>query len=162
MKNILLIFAFFSIKACAMSDYSDLSKAGEEAIALCLSRYEQIKESDFPNEVDRAYVYAGEHQNKDVFGILFTRGEMGTFGNRDAFYQALVSCDVLLKPEMYVNNLREGYSILKEGEVSVDDTAFLKGHVKELLYLRQGGEFTFDKGQIFSPEKINALQLPSN
>jgi len=139
-----------------MGEYSELAKLGNEAISLCLSEYASIKGESFPPEVDRAYIHAGQ----DMLGIVFSRGETGTFGKRDANYQAFVSCGVGLQPAMHVQDLREGYSILKERDVVADDTAFYEGHIDELLYLRDGVKFNFSQGQVFSSERIDALQFP--
>lgn len=155
MNKIVLILVLVSVEAWAMGDYSELSRRGSEAIEMCSAEYTQIKRDAFPPGVDRAYVYAGNN----MLGVLFAHGEVGTFGKRDENYQAFVSCSVALQPKMHVQELREGYSILKGSEEAIADEALYNGDVDELLYIRDEMTFRFKNGQAFSPEKIDRLQL---
>ncbi|WP_444897526.1 hypothetical protein [Microbulbifer sp. SSSA005] len=154
--SIFLIIFLFSVKLHAIGDYSQLSERGVKAIDLCLVEYTRIKGNVFPEDIDRAYVYVG----KNMMGVLFTRGEIGTFGKRSTSYQAFVSCGVSLHPRLQVRDLMDGYSVLKGADITTEEPDLRNEHVDELLYFRNGMAFSFSKGQTFSPKKIDKLQLP--
>ncbi|MEQ9303137.1 MAG: hypothetical protein RJQ14_04410 [Marinoscillum sp.] len=136
-----------------MSEISELSTRGSDAIEMCRAEYTKITGEALPSDIDRVYVFAGKHK----FGLMFTRGEMGTFGERSKNYKGMVSCYVFLHPNMHVQDVREGYNILKRSETPIDETAFYKEHIDELLFLRDGLHFTFRDMQVFSVDRINAL-----
>lgn len=159
MKYLLPIFVFFAVGACAMSEVSELSIRGTDAIEMCQAEYTKITGDTLPSDIDRVYILAGKHK----LGLMFTRGEMGTFGERSKNYKGMVSCYVFLHPNMHVQDIRERFTILKESETPIDEAAFFKEHIDELLFLRDGQQFRFNNMQVFSADRINALepQLPS-
>lgn len=154
MKRLLVILLLWSVHACAMDDYSELAERGIEAIELCLAEYTKVKGDDFPPEVDRAYIHASD----DIFGVLFARGEVGTFGPRATNYQAFVSC-MVMRPGMRVQELIEGYSVLIGENEILDEYGFYDGPLAELLYVRDGMKFVFRQGQVFAQDRIEELQF---
>ncbi len=141
-----------------MNAQEDQAKLGGQAISLCLAEYAVLSQKDFPESIDRAYVDA----RVDMLDLLFTHGEGGSFGERDKDYQAYIACRVLLSPDMEVQALREGFSLLKVTDEDYSKVDFYSEPVEELLYLREGEAFKFIKSQPFSPERIDALQFPDD
>src|SRR5690606_13271202 len=83
------------LAGCLGSGSRELTPAyvenGRLAIELCAQEYTKLANRPFLSEVDRAYVYVVS----DQLDVLFTRGEVGTFGKRSSTYSAILGCGVL-------------------------------------------------------------------
>lgn len=153
MKNTYFLFVMLSLCGCAISGDSELTSRGSEAIEICRAEYTSVTGAALPLDINNVYSHAGEN----MFALLFTRGELGTFRERSKDYSARISCYVFLRPTMHVQDLREGPKILKESATTIDDASFYRGNIIELFFSRNGPQFTFEDIQIFSVDRINEL-----
>lgn len=159
MKLILLacVLIAFAGPGCSqgLSPRNALADIGTVAIELCIRRFgESQAERPFPPEVDRAYV----HVSGDVFAVTFTRGELGTFGNRSDNFRTFLSCG-LVQNNAKFEILYLG-SLLEPPFVDSDDLDLVFGHfyerdVIEALFLRYGDEFQFKAMQDFTLPILN-------
>ena len=128
----------------------------ERAVALCVSEYVRLSGKVFFEEVDRAYV----HVSSGRFGVLFARGEVGTFGERSQGYRAYLSCGVLDAGGLSIYNMHSPMTVplVEKPESNVIDRDFYEGDVIELLYMKSGDRFSLVAVQDFSVPDLN---LPS-
>ena len=86
MKILISILFFAFLEGCAMTDNNEV----QTAINFCLNKY-QSESGDSPiADIDRVYI----HKSNGYMNLMFTHGEMGTFGDRDDDYTSFISCGV--------------------------------------------------------------------
>lgn len=134
---------------CGEKNMAETDSLGmvERAISLCVSEYSRLSDEAFFSEVDKAYV----HVSSNLFGVIFARGEVGTFGERSKDYRAYLSCGVDASDGLKIFSLVSPMSdpLIELPESESIDHDFYKGNVKELLYKRSGDQFIFVVSQDF-------------
>lgn len=130
---------------------------GRLAIELCAQEYTKLANRPFLSEVDRAYVYVVS----DQLDVLFTRGEVGTFGKRSSTYSAILGCGVLFNQakasEIYFLSRPLRDPLIHREDVPQVTDRVLKEPIWELLYIMEGEHLKFTKGHEFKPEEIGDL-----
>ena len=130
-------------------------ESGNKAIDLCIAHYEALAKQDFFVDVDRAYVLATDEK----MDILFSKGEVGTFGKRSEGYRSYLACGVLSSGEMEIYFLGEP---LKDTLVEVAGVKQISEmpnvEAVDLLFLRDEKGFKFSDSQNFDPENIEVLK----
>lgn len=159
-KLILFLSGVFLLSSCGQGSGGsvDISEKGFQTIKLCYEQYERLRGKPISREVDKAYI----HVSGSRIGVLFVRGEVGTFGPRSEDYEAFLSCSVFLsenKTEIYYLGapLKDPLIGDLENAFRVDE-GFYDGPVVELLYIREGEEFLFKKSQKF----VEPIPSPSS
>ncbi len=130
-------------------------EAGKKAIDLCIARYQALAKQNFFIDVDRAYVLATDEK----MDILFSKGEVGTFGKRSEAYRSYLACGVLASDGMEVYFLGEP---LKDTLVEVDGVKQISEipniEAIDMLFMRGTKGFEFSGSQKFDPESIDVLK----
>jgi len=154
-RLIWLLLGVFILGSCGQGGYGSgaVSEIGLQNIKLCYEQYERLSGKEIFREAEKAYV----HVSGSRFGVLFVRGEVGTFGPPSDDYQAFLSCSVFAsddKAEIYYlgEPLKDPLIGDLENAFRVDE-GFYDGHVVELLYVREGDKFLFKKSQKFVEPK---------
>lgn len=129
----------------------------QTAINLCLNKYQSETGVAPTTEIDRVYI----HESDDFMNLIFTHGEMGTFGDRSDDYATFISCGVKSGKSVEVvfiqnEKFEEVYS--KQG-FELSNLSFELIGVVEYLYKENNGKYSFYATQVFNPEKINNLDL---
>ena len=127
------------------------------AINLCLNKYQSEAGETPATEIDRVYI----HKSGTLMNLLFTHGEMGTFGNRSNDYASYISCGVKSEKRLEVvfiqnEKFEEVYS--KRG-FDLADLSFELSGVEEYLYKVSNGKYIYHGKQVFNPDKINNLNI---
>jgi hypothetical protein len=129
------------------------------AIEECLAEYVRLA-AERPGRwttVDRAYVrvYEGEP------GILFTHGEVGTFGPRSPDYYSILGCHVAELDGLrviYLAETRRAPIIGTERDLSAiysrTGPAETDGRAVELVLLRTNDGFEFSQAQTYSDDNL--------
>ena len=156
MKGICLILMLaLCLFACGEKNMAetDIFSTAERAVKLCVSEYTRLSGKALFSEVDTAYV----HISANRFGVLFTHGEVGTFGERSQDYRAYLSCGVLASDDLNIYYMDSPMSVplIENPESDSIDGDFYEGNVKELIYRRSGNEFTFVAAQDFVEPDLN-------
>lgn len=143
-RNICIVFALtVLLTACTNKSevVTDLVRDAEGAINLCVSEYTRMSEKEFFSEVDRAYVHVVPNQ----FGIIFTHGEMGTFGEYSEDYENHLTCLVVVSGGMRIYFLGDpfGHILIDSPDSNSLEKGFYKENVNEMLYKRNGDRFVF-------------------
>lgn len=129
---------------------------GREAIELCVKRFEELSERAFFKEVDRVYVLTTGEQLE----LLFTRGEVGTFGERSQGYKPYLACGVILSSRKmdfyYLGEPLKDALIEVAGISQISEIPDVQA--VDLLYLRDKSGFSFVDGHQFDPSKIEILR----
>lgn len=129
-----------------------LSMRGYEQITLCMTEYTRLAGKPIADEIDRVYI----HVFKNLDGLLFTKGAVGTFGKRSPTYASWLGCAVK-KGEIV--SLKEPFTRIlvrdSGNEVSKAYKEYHEGTVIELLYLRDGDRFEFCCSQPFDEKNID-------
>lgn len=136
--------------ACKKNNVVDpmLLSTAEQSIRFCVNEYVRLSGNTLSDEVDKAYV----HVSLNRFGVLFVRGEVGTFGKRTSNYKAYLNCDVVASAgllKIYYLGSFMSDPLIKDPDADTIDHNFYEKKVKELLYKRSGDKFIFVAGQNF-------------
>jgi hypothetical protein len=131
----------------------------QRAIDLCVGEYTRLSGRALEPGVDRAYVLVGDAKLAQL-DILFTRGEVGTFGERSKSYEAHLYCGVLTRSTMKIHSLRRP---LQNPLIDLPGAKQLTeiqpaSELRESLYLRTDDGFRFVAEQPFDPDKIEVEQ----
>jgi hypothetical protein len=122
----------------------------QRAIDRCVDEYTRLSGRALDPEVGRAYAVAGDGKVE----LLFTRGELGTFGERSASYRAYLSCGVLsdsMKIYFLVEPLRDPW-VDVPGSQQITEAP--RPDLRESLYLRTDAGFELAGEQPRDPDKV--------
>ncbi|RTE85931.1 MULTISPECIES: hypothetical protein [Gammaproteobacteria] len=119
-----------------------------EAVHLCLKEYSELFESGLSEEVDRVYV----HFSPEVMGVIFTRGEAGSFGERSNNYRAFLSCGVSMSPsfQIYFLGSPSLEPLIELSGANDFDNALYSQAFRELMFVWDGDKFNFHDIKISS------------
>lgn len=142
-KKIYILFLVAFLAACTNKYTIDanLVRDAERAINLCVSEYTRVSGKEFFDEVDRAYVEVVPAQ----FGIVFTHGEMGTFGRYSEDYENHLTCLIVISGAMKIYFLGDplGHSLINLPSFDSLSGEFNDENASEMLYKRDGDRFVF-------------------
>lgn len=142
-KNIHMFFLMVFLAACTNKNTieADLVRDAERAITLCVSEYTRLSGKEFFDEVDRAYVGVVPTQ----FGIIFTHGEMGTFGKYSEDYENHLTCLIVISGTMKIYFLGDplGHSLINLPSFDSLRRELNEENARDMLYKRDGDRFVF-------------------
>lgn len=148
-----LLVLLYCSQAVTGSEAEDaLVIRGHDEIALCVAEYTRLAGESISDEIDRVYI----NVFKNLDGLSFTRGAVGTFGKRSPTYRSHVVCSV--KNGEVVDLQGSNWEILVNRSGSDITEAYKEydeGTVMELLYLRIGDRFEFCCSQPFDEKNID-------
>ena len=125
------------------------------AIDFCVAEYTRLSGRALERDLDRAYVLAGDAKLAQL-DVLFTRGEVGTFGERSKQFVPYLYCGLLTHSPMkiwaLVKPLRNPLIHLPGVKQLTESQPI--SELRESLYLRTGDGFRFVAEQPFDPDKI--------
>lgn len=148
--NSLILLVFLS--ACSINADSK-DKLVSKSIEACVAKYKLESRKSPLVEIDRVYL----HVSGNLANLIFTRGEMGTFGTRSNHFQSFYSCGVKLNEVVsvvYVQNSRFEELYHLEG-FDLSTLNFKDQQVTEHMYLKNGLKYLLHGKQAFNPEVIN-------
>lgn len=129
--------------------------SGREAVELCVKRFEALSGKKFFKEVDRVYVLTTGEQLE----LLFTRGEVGTFGERSQSYKPYLACGVMSSSRKidlyYLSEPLKDALIEVAGISQISEIPDVQA--VDLFYLKDKSGFSFVDGHQFDPSKIEIL-----
>ncbi|MDE0155658.1 MAG: hypothetical protein OXS28_08660 [Gammaproteobacteria bacterium] len=125
---------------------------GYKEISLCINEYTRLTGESISDEIDRVYLEVF----KNLDGLLFTKGAVGTFGKRSPTYGARLSCAVKNDRVIYLEvPLRQLLIHDSNNDISKAYEEYHQGTVIELLYLRNNDRFEFCCSQPFNLDNID-------
>ena len=154
MKIIIAILFLALLKGCVMNDSNNELQS---AINLCLNKYQSEAGATPATEIDRVYI----HKSGAFMNLMFTHGEMGTFGDRSEDYTSFISCGVKSDKDVevvYIQNKKFEEVYSKHG-FDLADLSFELSGVEEYLYKVSNGKYIYHGKQDFNPDKINNLNI---
>ncbi|MCY4343653.1 MAG: hypothetical protein OXE83_08805 [Gammaproteobacteria bacterium] len=118
---------------------------GDAMIDLCLREYAGKTSRVLSDDADRANVYS----RWDVSWVVFTRGEMGTFGEPEFGFTTYLRCAIATTPRLRVERMDEGTfsRIIDLEPKSYEDFQYLDEFPIASLYVRYGSDFFYTKSR---------------
>lgn len=163
MRYIVFFIVIVVISSCSFSGGAMLTNdkilEAHKAIELCVNEYGRLSDKAIPESIDRVYVLI----SSEKMDLLFAHGEVGTFGGRSADYKSFFSCGVLSaeSPELYfLGEPLKDPLVLKPNVPQITESGSAET-LWDLLFLKDGSEFEFSEGKIFSTDDIEVLKGPT-
>ena len=151
---VMITLVFFCSFACGERSTAETEFVGtvDRAVALCVSEYVRLSGKEFFGEADNSYVYVPS--DRLLLSVIFTQGQLGTFGKRSVRYGLYLSCNVDISDGLRIYALvpRRSDVVLELPEAAdmpVREFHEGEGGVWELHYRRRDDRFVFDASQPF-------------
>lgn len=153
MKIIISILFFAFLEGCAMADNNEV----KIAINFCLNKYQSESGVSPAADIDRVYI----HKSNGYMNLIFTHGEMGTFGDRADDYSSFISCGVKSEGNIEVVFIQNEKfeEVYAKQDFDLSNLSFELADIKEYLFKLSNGKYIFYGKQDFNPDKINNLNI---
>ncbi len=138
------VIIMLSVSGCIRQNVKNITSVKSDsfkAISLCMSEYSKTNNKTLFDDVSRIYV----HVSLNKFGIIFARGEVGTFSKRSENYKAYLSCGIINKDRMEIFFLGEpnNDAIVRASDINKIEDGFYDSDVLELLFLKDENDIQF-------------------
>lgn len=160
MKYVIFSIVTFITSSCIFSGNNMLGKdkvlGAYKAVEFCKNEYIHLSNKVFHKDIDRVYVLASNNK----MDLLFTHGEVGTFGDRSDKYKSFLSCGVLNTEDFELYFLGEPLKdplVLKPNVLQITESGYTET-LWDLLFLKKGSIFELAESKIFSTEDIESLK----
>lgn len=148
-----LVFGLFPLVllSCSLSEEDVIIKKSSDYLKQCEVFIESKTDEDVSSISDFSYIYFFEH------GVIvtFTKGEVGSFFERDDDYKQLWACGFYKEKLVYVSAPLAEPILISENDENFEDYS---SNVKELLFRKVGDKFEYCCQQLFNPEKFNKIE----
>ncbi|GAB4201389.1 MAG: hypothetical protein Tsb002_37960 [Wenzhouxiangellaceae bacterium] len=146
-----LVFLVITTSSLVWSSDRALTKS-LQAINKCVAAYQELNNGKNIDDHDNVYVHAG----KNITGVMFTKGNVGSFEPRSEDYNLVMSCGVNISNDYEIYYLGSPMSdpLIDVSNEGIDSDLY-KDCIIEIQYQNENGNYKMKNIGILDIDKLN-------